>query len=110
MVEGDGAAAMIAMESLPGSASTVIVIRPVKVAGSTALIAVFVHEVTCRVCPVAEPAGVATILQPLHCPLKSSPAIVIVVPELTTNGSRLNVGPMPIVLIFGPILQRTAEE
>jgi hypothetical protein len=110
MVEGEGAAAMIAMASVPGKACTVIVIRPVKVAGRTALIAVFVHEVTCKICPVVEPAGVAITLQPLHDPLKSSPVIVIVEPEFTISGSRLTSGPMPIVLIFGPILQRTAEE
>jgi hypothetical protein len=110
MVEGEGAAAIMAMVSVPVNASTAMVIRPVKVAGRTAVITVFVHEFTVKICPVVEPAGVATTWQPLHCPLKSSPVIVIAEPALTISGRRLKVGPTPIVSIFAPILQRTAEE
>ena len=108
-MEGDGAAAIIAMASLPDRASTVIVSSPVKVAGRTAEIAVFVHEVICKICPVVEPAGVATTLQPIHCPLKPNPLMVIVEPALTTSGNVLNSGLIG-VRIYGTTLQRTAVE
>src|ERR1700733_14768487 len=99
----------MAIASLPDRASTDSVSRPVKLAGKIAEIAVLVHEVICKICPVVEPAGVATTLQPMHCPLKPNPLMVIVEPAFTTRGSVLNRGAIG-VRIYGTTLQRTAVE
>jgi hypothetical protein len=60
MVEGFGTAAIMAMLSDPGIASTVRVIRPVKLEGRVAVIDVLLQEVTFRTVPVVALAGVAT--------------------------------------------------
>ena len=85
-----------------------MVIRPVKVAGRTAAMAVFFQEEICSVCAVADPAGIAVTLQPLHCVPKLVPAMVMVPPAATTRGDVVNSGPMEKMVVS--ILQRTAEK
>jgi hypothetical protein len=48
IMDGFGTAAIIAMESVPVAAYTVMVTKPVKVAGSAAVIAVLFHELICK--------------------------------------------------------------
>jgi len=88
IVVGFGVAAIIAKESEPVAAFTVIVKKPVRLEGSVAVIEVLVHELICSVCEDEEPAGVAVTLQLIHLLLKSAPVMVIVPPALTTRGMR----------------------
>ena len=88
MMDGFGSAAIIANASLPATAYTVTITRPVEVAGKATVIAVFFHELTCKVCEVFEPANCAVTLQPLHWLPKPVPVRVIDPPALTTRGMK----------------------
>src|ERR1700722_3421975 len=97
------------MEPVPSGATTVITSRPVKFEGRLALIAVLVHDVTCRIWPVEVPVGVATTLQVPHNEEPNvAPVMVIVVPALTTRPEVLNSGVTDRMAVF--ILISTAEK
>ena len=108
MVDGDAVAAMIAIESTPVTAFTVMVSNPVRLEGKAAVIDVLFQELTCRTVAVEEPAGVAVTVQLIHLPLRSAPVIVMLPPAVTILGLVLSSG--PIEKMVASILQRRAEK
>ena len=58
---------MMLMASSPDTVCTPIVTRPVRSAGSFAVIAWLAHEAIVKFCDVLDPDGVAVTSQPLHC-------------------------------------------
>src|ERR1039458_10515100 len=98
------------MESGPlaPAVRTVMVRRPVRLAGRLALMAVAVQEVTVRIWLVVEPAAAPATWQPLHCEPKVMPVRVMEEPALMVRAEVLLSGPTEAMV--APILQRAAEK